>query len=270
MPTFSPRAAHAFSSGTPTTDCYADVVANQSVENLGESEMKKLIFLISLIAILTSTGCQTMPAQTAQNTKPNAYAVGPENQAIIDAIQFPEGTDLPAKLPTTIHDPILLKGWVLLYNRTKTCNLWEDHAITGRQLAEYVIDHQVVISWNTDPAYSDRSWVDRGGTDTIYIHTGYQEDSETKWIALVNTMAHELFHRTSPFDQEQDTLYEEYYAFYVGSCVSGWAEADFDHFNPLSPTSLQNWFKYNNRAEYYVGYPLYPEEIVSKSTLGNQ
>lgn len=223
--------------------------------------MNKIIFFISLIAVLTTTGCQNSP-MTA-NKAPREIVL--DVNAEVAAMHLPADMVHPATLPNSIQDPILLEAWIRLYNRTQTCTLWDGYTLTGRQLAQYALDHAVEITWNTDPANPDGSYVDRGVTNTVYINPGLQKPSETQMVSLVGTMAHEMFHRTTPFNQVNDTLYEEYWAFYVGSCVSGRPNADYNHNNPLSTTSLENWFKYSGRGSYIGEYPDYPQSVVAMS-----
>jgi hypothetical protein len=227
--------------------------------------MNKIFYIISLIVVLTTTGCQSSQItaeQAARETRLDAHTA-------VDVMQLPADMVVPETLPTTIQDPILLEGWIRLYNRTQTCSMWDGTTLTGQQLAQYVLDHAVVITWSTDPAYGDSSWVDRGETDNVYINTGLQEKDEMQMIRLVDTLAHEMFHRTNPFSQVEDSLYEEYWAFYVGSCVSGRAAADFDHFNPLSTASLKLWFKPNKLSAYLDEFPAYPATVVAMAIPEN-
>jgi hypothetical protein len=224
--------------------------------------MNKTLHIISLIVILTLTGCQDTPMMA--NSK--AYETRLDINAEINAMHLPSGTLIPDTLPTTIQDPVLLAGWISLYNQTKTCALWDGYTLSGQQLAQYILDQAIVIAWNTDPAFSQSSWVDRGETGNIYINPVLKEENEAQMVQLVGTLAHEIFHSTTPFAQVAPTLYEEYWAFYAGSCVSGWAQADFNSFNPLSPSSLKNWFEYNNRSNYLDEYDMYPENMVALSS----
>ncbi len=223
--------------------------------------MNKIIFLVSLIGILTTTGCQNSP-MTARETRLDINAA-------VKAMKLPADFVVPAALPTTIQDPLLLKGWIYLYNSTKTCQLWDGSTLSGRQLAQYVIDHAVVITWNTNPAYSEDSWVDRGKTDIVYLNPELQKPGDTQMLSMVVVMSHEIFHRTTPFNQVGDTLYEEYWAFNVSSCVSGRAQGDFIHFNPLSAKSLTLWFESSNRSNYLDDFGLYPENMVAMVIPGN-
>lgn len=221
--------------------------------------MNKIIFLITLITILTTTGCQSL-----QNTADQApRETKPDLNAEVAAMSLPADLVVPATLPENIQDPALLESWIRLYNSTKTCQLWDGKTLSGQQLAQYALDNNVTITWSTDPAYGESSWVDRGGTGNVYINPGLQKQAKALMVNLVGTMAHEMFHRTNPFSQTEDTLYEEYWAFYVGSCVSGRANADYIHYNPLSTASLKNWFEDNKRDSYLGVFDTYPKNVVA-------
>jgi hypothetical protein len=224
--------------------------------------MNKTLFIISLIVVLTLTGCQDTQMMANQAAREAAQEIDLDINTKIEALQLPADIVVPKTLPATIQDPVLLEGWIRLYNRTQACEMWDGSTLTGQQLAQYVINQSVVITWNTNPAYSDGSWVDRGNTDIIYINPGLKEENETQMTRLVSTLAHEIFHHATPFDQVEDTLYEEYWAHYVGSCVSGRGQVGFNYFNPLSPDSLTLWFKANNRSGYLGAYDLYPENVM--------
>jgi hypothetical protein len=222
--------------------------------------MNKTLYILSLIVVLTLTSCQS--DITTNHTV--AQDIQLEINTAVKAMQLPVNTAVPETLPTTIEDPIFLEGWIRLYNRTQNCMTWDGSTLTGQKLAQYVIDQAVVIDWNTSPIYIG-SWVDRDNTGTIYIDPGYKEETETRMIYLVGEIAHEIFHDLAPFNQKADTLYEEYWAFYVGACVSGQSTEDFEHYNPMSSDSLTQWFKDNRRGNYLGVFDTYPEDMVAIS-----
>ena len=224
--------------------------------------MNKTLYIISLIIVLTTTGCQS----TQMTANKAAHETKLDINTQLEAMQLPADILVPDTLPTTIQDPILLEGWITLYNRQQTYELWDGYTLSGQQLAQYIVDNAIVIAWNTDPAYGESSWVDRGETGSIYINPGLKEENDMQMIRLVGTLAHEIFHRTSPFNQVKNTLYEEYWAFYVGSKVSGKAQADFNYSNPLSPASLKLWFEASNLSDYLDEFALYPENVVALSS----
>jgi hypothetical protein len=74
-----------------------------------------------------------------------------------------------------------------------------------------------------------------------------------------------MLHSVNFIPQNADTLYEEYWAFYVGACVSGQPMESFDNINPVSVASLTQWFKANRRGNYLGEFELYPENVVAIS-----
>jgi hypothetical protein len=222
--------------------------------------MRKTLSILSLIIILTLTSCQS----SLTTNQPPARPIQLESIVVMPPMQLSPDIDVPGILPTTIADPILLEGWIRLYHSTQPCQLWDGYTLTGQELAQYVIDHTVVITWNIGQPYPD-SWIDRGNTGNIYINPNLKEETETQMIRLMSVMAHEIFHSTTPFDQNADTLYEEYWAFYVGACVSGQSTERYQYAYPLSAICLTQWFQSNRHDGYLGQYELYPENVVAKS-----
>ena len=222
--------------------------------------MKKTLYILSLIAVITLTSCQSglLTNHTADNQ------IKLEINITVKAMQLPAEIAVPETLPTTIKDSTLLESWIRLYNNTQECRIWDGFSLTGRKLAQYVIDQDVVITWNTSTMYPG-SWADRDNTGTLYINPSYQEETEAQMVNLVNEVAHELFHDLVPFNQKADSLYEEYLAFYVGACVSGQSTESFEHIDPTSSGSLAEWFKSNRHGAYLGRYEMYPEDIVAVS-----
>jgi hypothetical protein len=221
--------------------------------------MSKTLTLFSLIVVLTLTSCQSngmtnhTPAQKIQH----------EINPAVKAMQLPDDIVLPETLPTTIQDPILLEGWIRLYNSTQNCELWDGYTLNGQELAQYVVDQAVVITWNTNPN-NIGSWSDRDNTGTIYINPDFKEENEMQMINLVSHMSHEIFHDLIPFNQKADTLYEEYWAYYVSYCISGQSLESF-YAHPMSAGSLTQWF-YNNGLDNYLDmYEMYPGDLVAIS-----
>jgi hypothetical protein len=221
--------------------------------------MNKTLYLISLIVVLTLTSCQS----SLMTNHTVAREIQPEINTAVKAIQLPVDIAVPETLPTTIQDPILLEGWIRLYNSTQNCELWDGYSLTGQELAQYVVDQAVVITWNTSPIYIG-SWVDRDNTKIIFINPDLKEETEMQMINLVGEISHEIFHDLTPFNQKGDTLYEEYWAFYVGACVSGQSLKSF-YTHPMSSGSLTQWFKANNRGNYLGEYEMYPGDLVAIS-----
>ena len=221
--------------------------------------MSKSLYLISLIVILTLTSCQS----SLMTNHTTAREIQPEDNTAVKAMQQPVDLTVPETLPTTIQDPTLLEGWIRLYNSTQSCELWDGYTLNGQELAQYVVDQAVVITWNTSPIYIG-SWADRDNTGTIYINPDFKEETEMQMINIVSHMSHEIFHDLTPFNQKADTLYEEYWAYYVGACVSGLSLESF-YTHPMSAGSLKQWFINNGLANYLDDYEMYPGDLVAIS-----
>lgn len=220
--------------------------------------MNKTLYILSLIVVITLTSCQN--SLTADRSV--ARDVQPETNTAVTAMHLPANIAVPETLPTTVQDPVLLEGWIRLYNSRQNCGTWDGNTLTGQKLAQYVIDHHVVITWNTSTMYIG-SWVDRDQTKTIYINPVFKEEPGRKMIHLVGEIAHEIFHDLTPFKQKADTLYEEFFAFYVGTCVSGMSTQNFENINPLSSDSLTLWFRINKPTCYLDDFEMYPKEMVA-------
>ena len=90
------------------------------------------------------------------------------------------------------------------------------------------------------------------------------EETALRVDYLMGEMAHEIFHATAPFGQNADTLYEEYWAFYVGACVAGLSTTTIQLYDPLSPDDLSQYFIIARRANYLNKYALYPVHVTPK------
>jgi hypothetical protein len=218
--------------------------------------MNRTIILISIIVLLATAGCRASGNAPEMET---AGAVG-RAQPVLDEIST--GLVIPAALPETITDPLLMQGWITLYNRQDAIELWDGATISGRQLALYVIDQSVEITWNRSKKHNG-SWVDRGKTGIVYIDPEIRTQADGQLTSLVELLAHELFHHTTPFGQQKDTLYEEYWSFYAGAYIAGVGEGRFFYTNPLNNASLEEWFKENNHSNYLKKYERYPVDIAS-------
>jgi hypothetical protein len=212
------------------------------------------LFMIGLIVMVTAGACQ------GSGKVPEMAQVKPVAETKNDLDHFSADIKIPPVLPRTIQEPLLMKGWIALYNRQDPVGLWDGYIISGRQLAEYVIEQEVEVKWNTNPSYTG-SWVDRSGTGNVYITPEFKDQTEGQMTRLIEILAHELFHRTAPFGKVSTTLYEEYWAFYTGAYVAGIGQAMFYYTNPLNSASLETWFVYQNRGSYPKKFDRYPEEI---------
>jgi hypothetical protein len=191
---------------------------------------------------------------------------------------LPVGTQVPDVLPAGITDPLLLAGWVYLYNQQEMIPTWDGHTMTGKMLAEYLRDQKVTVRWNTTTECSGYSCTARVTCDLrcklgqsvrnpnpIMIATDYKDSSKRDLARLAGSLAHEAFHHMLPFGPGEDTLFEEYWAFFTGAYISRTDEGDFTGINPLEAACLKQFFSSTGR-DYYNAMNAFPAAV---ATLGN-
>jgi len=231
--------------------------------------MKKLTW-ISLMTI-AAMGIVSQPAlfvKTAEAFMGPAASNRPASLA-----NLPADLVVPQVLPSNIQDPILLEAWVRLYNHQEPIQLWDGTTLTGRQLAQYALDHDLPIVWDTGKVcsggncsvrYCDGdacSFADRlhPGVKSIYI-APIEAPHGTNMQFLVGTLAHEIFHRTQPFGAVSDTKFEEFWAFRIGASIGKNAAPKFDGIDPLISGELYIWLL-KNRMSFYYALPEYPASV---------
>jgi len=183
--------------------------------------------------------------------------------------KLPPGLDVPAQLPSAITDPNVLVAWIKLYNRTEPFSLWDGRTLTGRELAQFLLDEGIPVVWDVDGVCGGNScsvhhwtlfgWVYEGqapGVDPIYIRPALQTDPH----GLLMVLAHEIFHRTEPFGRGVDTKFEEYWAFRIGTAVAPAEWPVFDGYDPMQSRGLSLWLRDNNLGAYHR-LPAYPPGI---------
>jgi hypothetical protein len=195
------------------------------------------------------------------------------SQEYVDLL--PAGYIIPDELPATINDPILLIGWVYLYNQQEPISIWNNATLRGSDIAADVIDLNVTIQWNTNNECGGASCTERpickfnsscqAALDNpnhvdIIIATHYQDLTTLDIRQLAGTIAHEMIHYLMPFGGADDTLYEEFWAFTVGSTISHNVKMHFEGYNPLKEGCLKLWF-HSNTGNYYNAFPSYPPSI---------
>jgi hypothetical protein len=234
------------------------------------TDMKKAM-LIALMT-LTAMGIVIQPAFFVKTAE--AF-MGPAalNRSVTLA-QLPSDLIIPQVLPYSIQDPILLEAWVRLYNHQEPIQLWDGSAVTGRYLAQYLLDHAIPIVWDTGRVCSGGScsvrycdgdacsFDDRlhPGVKPIYI-APIEEPNGANMQFLVGTLAHEIFHRTSPFGAMTDTKFEEYWAFRIGATIGKNAAPNFSGVDPLISGELYIWLL-KNGMDFYYALPEYPLSVI--------
>jgi hypothetical protein len=232
--------------------------------------MKKAL-LIALLTI-TTMGIVSLPALFVKTAE--AF-MGPAANNRAALANLPADLTVPDTLPANIQDPMLLEAWVRLYNHQEPIRLWDGSTLTGRQLALYALDHALPIVWDAGRVCSGGScsvrycdgavcqFDDRlhPGVKPIYIAAIGQPDA-TSMQFLAGTLAHEIFHRTSPFGAVADTKFEEYWAFRIGAAIGKNAAPNFNGIDPLISGELFIWLL-KNKMPFYYSLPEYPASVAA-------
>jgi hypothetical protein len=174
--------------------------------------------------------------------------------------------------PATIQDPILLKAWEYLYNQDEPFQMWDGSMMSGKKIAQTVLDRHIVIAW--DPfhvdayyAYSPRIPWDvapiRMLNIPIYISPAFKDPSTENIEYLAGLISHELYHHSLPFGSVQDTLFEEYWAHIIQSNIAIKAWAEEPQHDSLNPFCLRKWFEDHDYYNYLNEFSLYPEAVAS-------
>jgi hypothetical protein len=223
--------------------------------------MKKNFFCLALvIVILLSLPAKNVSAKT--NTLPEQYRN-----------LLPAGTIVPDTLPASITDPLLLTGWITLYNQAAPITRWDGQVVSGKLLAQYIADQQVVVRWDTKNECNGSSCSPRpkckaglcklfqkNSSSPILVATAYLDPEKMNIAELAGTLAHESIHHMLPFGNVPDTLYEEFWAFSIGNQVSQATWLDYEGYNPLKAVCLRDWLGANGLGS-YSGLPLYPAVV---------
>jgi hypothetical protein len=233
--------------------------------------MKKTLFIT-----LLTFAAMTIVNQRALFVKTVEAFTSPADALRAAAVaHLPAGLIVPQTLPANIEDPILLEAWIRLYNQQEAIQLWDGSTVTGRQLAQYALDHALPIVWDTGKACSGGScslrylvngayvfdYGQSGGPEPIYI-APIDDPHGTNMQFLVGTLAHEIFHRTSPFGAVSDTKFEEYWAFRIGAAIGRNAAPKFDGIDPMVSGELFIWLL-NNKLSFYYNLPEYPASVAA-------
>jgi len=175
-----------------------------------------------------------------------------------------------ASTEPNIQDPMLLEAWTRLYNHHDPVQLWDGSTLTGRDLAQYLMEQAIPVVWDTGHVCGNGScsvhycaeetctYEDgKPGVDPILVYPTKAADMPS----LVATLAHEIFHRTQPFGAVPATRFEEYWAFLIAAKISNAGWPKFGIYDPLDSGHLNLWIK-ENKLDPYFELPEYPATIV--------
>lgn len=232
--------------------------------------MKKNLFAsLSLIVLIPTLASAAFRGQVAKTVTASTVVSAPAPVQSVDLSHLPPDLVVPQRLPAAIQDATLLEAWIRLYNRQDPIRLWDGSSLTGRSLAEYLLDHGIPVVWDVGNVCGGGSCsvkhCDAGtctyaggqpGLAPIYIRTTERSDMPV----LVATLAHETFHRTQPFGPVADTRFEEYWAYRVEYHITAESWLTFGAYDPLDPNHLSMWIR-ENRLEPYFQLPEYPASV---------
>jgi len=225
--------------------------------------MKKAISLISLTITLVVS---ILSGRNIVNNNNNPISV--TNRRAIEIVKnlHPEMI-IPSSLPATIEDSELMAAWIYLYNQMEPVTLWDDSTLSGRQLAQFILDNRTPVDWGTNDICQGNSCVQRFTCQNdqcpIYISASLKDKANSDIAPLVETLAHETFHHTEPFGYVKDTRFEEFQAFYVASHITESSWVNFEGYDPLNPVCLKLWFV-NHHMTVFSNYTLYPKDVTLK------
>jgi hypothetical protein len=181
----------------------------------------------------------------------------------------------PAQKTELIPDPLLREAWQALYGNERRVTLPDGNTIIAHALAQFVLDHSIPVVWDTENVCDGDSCsvvycVDglcthedsAPGVDPIYISLFFRALKEDQMGRLVESLAHEIYHRTQPFGQVRDSQYEEFIAIYLGAQISESTWQNFKGYDPRNPVCLVRWFN-NHRLFPYLELPAYPQSMAA-------
>jgi hypothetical protein len=169
----------------------------------------------------------------------------------------------PAQSPA-IQDELILAGWNVLRSMDKPVQLANGVVLSGESLAQFLVDSQIPVVWGSDEICGgsscskqyctldgDCSFEDgQPGIDPIYLNASIQTQRVGMINRLAGELAHEAYHRMSPFGSGMITQIEEYWAFYLHTRLTGDDWPVFDGVDPQDPQQLAAFFTNNGLVGY--------------------
>jgi|GEM_PF-2909209 len=190
----------------------------------------------------------------------------------IDLSFLPSNLVIPPALPAGLEDPLLIEAWVRLYNHETPIELWDGTPITGRILAQALVDLAIPLVWDIEGYCGNASCSHQfcagetcvyedgqPGVDPIHINPLHAADMET----LVVTLAHESFHRMMPFGPVHDSKFEDFWACKVSAAFDTRSGFTFDNYDPWMSGYQLLWIRDNGLTPYY-SLPDYPPVIAAQ------
>ncbi len=188
---------------------------------------------------------------------------------------LPSNLANPQVQPGTIQDALLLEAWQALYENDRIIPLWDGKTISGHALAQFVLDNAIPVVWDTENACDGDSCSlnyctgevcthedGKPGVDPIYISLFFQTLQEDQMRRLVESLAHEIYHRMQPYGRVKDSQYEEFMAMFISARISGSTWQNFEGYDPRNPVCLGRWFNRHHLFS-YLDLPAYPQSVAA-------
>lgn len=214
--------------------------------------VRRFCFLMLILLSRNIVGCSTMSLETP----------------LQPADEFEVGKSIPVEarivqtLSKLIADDQLREVWFYLYQQPQVLDFSENVRLCGHDLAMYIIEHRIPIIRSEEPPCTGAAcsiiscwgeeclYVNEDGVKPIYIRLSGNSLDYSEFSFLVDTMAHEIFHRMQLFGHVDVTQYEEYLAFYVGAKLLGSDWGEFEDYDLLNRSCLQRWFRHHGLDVY--------------------
>ncbi len=177
-----------------------------------------------------------------------------------------------ARLSVIIQDPLLQQGWELLNRHTELVKLPDGRSLNGHTLAQFALENTIPVQWDKQNVCKGSSCSKKycadgvcdfedglPGVDPIYLNFSIRDLGEERTSRIIESMAHEIFHRLQSFGLGKTTLYEEFNAYFLSARISGATWMDFESYDPLKSACLQRWFADHNLLYGYTDIELYPQ-----------
>lgn len=178
-----------------------------------------------------------------------------------------------SSLDITSDSPIV-EALKYLEQHTELIYLPDGHSLCGRDLYQFINNYPTPIKW--DPNHECQAAacqaISCSKTTCIYENQGQGEvpiiinpetvnNAEDPYLFLVDTIAHEIFHRMQWFGPVDITQYEEFLAIVIAAKITGSELANYEDYDPLQPICLKRWF-HNHHLDHYNSLALYPLSVM--------
>lgn len=108
------------------------------------------------------------------------------------------------------------------------------------------------------------------GVDPIYLNMSILKLDDNRLDRTIESMAHEIYHRTEPYGKADSSLYEEFSAYFISTHISGATWTNIEAYDPRKPACLTRWFNDRNLMYGYEGIDPYPASVIANVDYSEQ